>query len=395
MNLMRASVLLMLAMLTACGTLSRMEIDADKVSAERYAATGDLRAEVDALARPLIDGGTTPGLVVGVLLPDGSVQCFGYGTTEHAIGGRQPDGDTLFAVGSVSKGFLSATTAVLVQQGVFAWDDTLEKLLPAGTPLSPSARKITLLQLVTHTSGLPRQPFTPQTLLYFVEYLFTGESFYRHFDRDYLVAYLADFNAPATSTPMYSNIGYGLLGHVLELHTGKKMDALVQETILRPLALDSTGYRPQQLPGFSTRAHGHVGDQPKFMRRGSEAPDWEFTDVLTGSAALYSTANDLLHYAKINIEGSGNALLDRALQDTLHVRVDRPLEAAALAWLVDDIDGHKITYQVGFVAGYSSYIGLDVKSRTGIVVLQNSFNWTNSIGHRLLLRIAKQKSSRS
>lgn len=392
MNLARLNVLLMLAMLTACGTLSRMEIDSDGDSSGRYAVTGDLRAEVDALAQPLIDGGNTPGLVVNVLLPDGSMQCFGYGTTEHAAGGHQPDCDTLFAVGSVSKGFLSATTAVLVQQGVFNWDDTLEKLLPAGTPLSPSARKITLLQLVTHTSGLPRQPFTLQTMLYFVEYLFTGDSFYRHFDRDYLVGYLADFNVPSTTTPTYSNIGYGLLGHVLELHTGKKMDALVDETILQPLTLHRTGYRPQQLPGFSTRAHGHVGDQPKFMRRGREAPDWEFTDVLTGSAALYSTANDLLRYEKIIIEGSGSTLLDRALHDTLHVRIDRPLEAAALAWLVDDIDGHKITYQVGFVAGYSSYIGMDVESRTGIVVLQNSFNWTNSIGHRLLLRIAKRKS---
>jgi len=47
---------------------------------------------------------------------------------------------------------------------------------------------------------------------------------------------------------------------------------------------------------------------------------------------------------------------------------------------------------VGFVAGYSSYIGLDVKNRTGVVVLQNSFNWTNSIGHRLLLRISRRKS---
>lgn len=383
-------MLIMLATLTACGTLSRMEIDGDNVSGEQYVLGGDLQKEVDALAQPLIDHGTTPGLVVGVLLPDGSTQCFGYGTTEHGLSGHKPDCDTLFAVGSVSKGFLSATTALLVQQGVFAWSDTLEQLLPAGTPLSPSARKITLLQLATHTSGLPRQPFTPQTLLYFVEYLFTGASFYRHFDRDYLLAYLADFDAPATTTPNYSNIGYGLLGHVLELRTGKKMDDLVKETILQPLALDSTTYHPKSLPGFSTRAHGHVGDQPKFMRRGSEAPDWEFTDVLTGSAALYSTANDLLRYAKTNIYGNVDPVLERALRDTLSVRVDRAVEAAALAWLVDDIDGNKITYQVGFVAGYSSYIGLDLRHRTGVVVLQNSFNWTNTIGHRLLLRIAKR-----
>ncbi|HEV7815748.1 MAG TPA: serine hydrolase domain-containing protein [Janthinobacterium sp.] len=373
-------------LLTACGTLSRMELDADGTAVPRY-ASGDLRAEADSLALPLIQARRTPGLVIGVLLPDGSRQCFGYGETE-AEGGQRPDGDTLFAIGSVSKGFLSATAAILVQEGVLSWDDTLEKLLPPGTPLSPSSKQITLLQLATHTSGLPRQPFTPRTLLYFVEYLFTGQNFYRHLDRDYLLGYLAGFDAPAVSEPRYSNIGYALLGYVMELRTGKKVDGLVHEKILWPLRLANTAYVPEQLAGYADRARGHAGDQPKFIRRGEPVPDWQFTDVLAGSAALYSSANDLLTYAAAHLHGSGDAMRDRALQDTLAVRVNRPKEAAALAWIVDDIGGRKITYQIGLVAGYTSYIGMDVANKTAVVVLQNSFNWTNGIGHRLLLRMA-------
>lgn len=61
--------------------------------------------------------------------------------------------DTLFALGSLSKGTTAEAIALLVNEGRLHWDDTL---LPPGTPLSDDAKRITLLQLVTHTSGLPR-----------------------------------------------------------------------------------------------------------------------------------------------------------------------------------------------------------------------------------------------
>jgi CubicO group peptidase (beta-lactamase class C family) len=156
--------------------------------------------------------------------------------------------------------------------------------------------------MATHTAGLPRQPMTPKTLSYFVEYLFTGNSFYRHYDRTYLLNYLADFEAPAQVEPQYSSIGYGLLSHVLELHTGQKVDALLQARVLGPLRLHNSSYAPQQLAGYAQRALGHAGDQPKFMLRGQPVPDWQLTDILHGAAGLYSTAADLLSYAAAHLE---------------------------------------------------------------------------------------------
>lgn len=378
---------LALLSLAACGTLTRMPVDPADRQGLQFAHGGDWQAEVDTLVQPLIDQKRTPGLVVGVLSADGQKHFFGYGVTDWRSGVK-PDGATLFAVGSLSKGFLGNIAALLVQDGELAWDDSLEQLLPAGTPLSEDARKITLLQLATHTAGLPRQPMTPQTLSYFIEYLFTGNSFYRHFEGSYLLDYLADFDGPERLEPQYSNIGYGLLSHVLELRSGKKVAELVQERILTPLHLDNTGYQPEQLAGYRERARGHAGDQPKFIRRGQPVPDWQFTDILQGSAALYSNADDLLDYAAAHLHGSADAKVDAALLDSLRVRVERPKEAAAIAWIVDDIDGQKITYQIGLVAGYSSYLGLDSRHQTAVVVLQNSFNWTNDVGHRLLLRMA-------
>ena len=54
------------------------------------------------------------------------------------------------------------------------------------------------------------------------------------------------------------------------------------------------------------------------------------------------------------------------------------------------LDDRTITYQVGLVAGYTSYVGLDIANRTAVVILQNSFNWDLRAGHLLLLRTVPQ-----
>ena len=266
------SVGILCSSLTACGTLSTLTIGPAAAVAPVYSRHVDLKVEVDALVQPLIDKGVTPGAVVGVLLPDGSTRFFGYGVAEKGRPDR-PDADTQFAVGSLSKGFLGAITDSLVQDGELSWDDTLAQLLPPNTPLSPDARKITLLQLATHTSGFPRQPFTFETLTSLVGYLFTGRSFYDQFDRKFLQQYLATFDAYGQVGRQYSNIGYGVLADVLEQRTGMTVDALLAQKIVGPLGLTRTGYNPELLPGYDTRAHGYAGDQPKFIRCGQPVPD--------------------------------------------------------------------------------------------------------------------------
>ncbi|MDR3439571.1 serine hydrolase domain-containing protein [Telmatospirillum sp.] len=378
------TLVIVVLMLSGCGTLSTWDVDPGSVSASSN--QGDLALDVDALARPLVSRGETPGLVVGLLLPDGSRRFFGYGTTEQG-GGEVPGPDTLFAVGSLSKGFLGGIAATLAQDGRLSWSDTLSTLLPPETPLSPAAAGISVEQLATHTSGLPRQPPTLRTLTYFVSYLFTGENFYRHLDNDAIFDYLSGFSAPATVEPQYSNIGYGILGYALEQKTGQSVDALLAERITGPLGLVHTGYTPESLPGFALRARGYAGDQPKFIRRGQPVPDWRMTNIMRGSAALYSSAADLLTFAAAHLEPVASPL-NAALAGNLRVRYPRPRQAAAVAWIADDVADVHITYQIGIIAGYSSYLAVNEANHTAVVVLQNAFNWDYSLGHELVLLLA-------
>lgn len=392
----RGTFIISACVLSACGTLSNLPVDTPNAAGRDLSASGDLRAEVDSLSIPLITARQTPGLVVGVLLSDGRKSTFGYGVTDYHHG-YSVNGETLFAVGSVSKGFLAEITTILVRKGLLRWDDTLTTLLPSTVVLSADARNITLLQLVTHTSGLPRQMLTSEILASFIDYLFTGENFYRSLDNEKATDYLATFRKPTTFEPRYSNLGYALLDGILQRRTGKTVTQLLAENITRPLGLTHTGYDARRLPGYSRRALGHAGDQPKFIRRGQVVPDWHFSSLMVGAASLYTNANDLLNYAQAHFDTSGDPALDAALRDALMVRYDRTREAAALGWIVDNIGNQHITYQVGFIGGYSSYIGLDIRHHIAVVVLQNSFNWTNNIGHRLLQRMgeaADRKESR-
>ncbi|MDP9127228.1 MAG: beta-lactamase family protein [Pseudomonadota bacterium] len=372
------------ALLAGCGPLTTTELRADDIEASRH-AWSDLSSEVDRLAAPLVESGHTPGLLVGVRLPDGGMRFFGYGVADERTG-RPPDRDTLFAIGSLSKGYLGAVTALLVSEGRLSWSDTLRDLLPLETPLSRDAAQITVLQLATHTSGLPRQPLSLRTLRYFVEYLFDGENFYRHFTSDYLLNYLADFEADNPGRPQYSNIGYGLLSYVIERRTGQSAERLIEQKIISPLRLRCTGFVPGDLPCRGNRARGYAGDQPKFIARGSPVPDWSFTPVMEGTAGMYSNARDLLAFAAAHLQGHKTPLNAVLASDTV-VRVPQPERAAAVSWIVDDVAGQPITYQIGIVGGYTSYLGMDTGNNTAVVVLQNSFNWDSSLGHKLLLSL--------
>lgn len=132
-----ASVCLCLA---GCGTLSSFRVDTDTIETQRYVSSNDIQVEVDSLVKPLIESKHTPGLVLGVLLSDGQTRFFSYGIADKETN-QAVNPDTLFNIGSLSKGFLGLITAQLVEEGVFAWDTTLAEALPHDTPSALTQRK--------------------------------------------------------------------------------------------------------------------------------------------------------------------------------------------------------------------------------------------------------------
>lgn len=374
-----------LLLLHGCGILAQTRVTPDELQADRAARPQPLRQRVDALMQPMIRSGRVPGAVVGVLLADGSTHFYGYGTA-GAPGDAPPGPDTLFPVGSLSKGFLADEIALLVAERRLSWDDRLGAIFPRAA-LSADAREVTLLQLATHSSGMPRQPADFRTLAYFTEYLVDGRNFYRHYDEAYALDYLADFRARHPGQWEYSNIGYGVLGAAVEKRGGRSVDDLLRRYMVEPLRLRCTGYVPQRLPCREQRATGHSGDQPWFIARGEPLPDWEFTPLMRGAAALYSTARDLLAFAAVHLPQHPG--YNPVLGHNLDLRFHGQTQSEAVTWDIQNIDGETFTYQIGVISGCSAYLGVDRRHGTAVVILRNSFEWDASFGPRLLLRLAQ------
>ena len=375
------------ALLSGCaGTLSQMNMPSSEV---KQVAQNGRALSVDELVTEYMQSKQVPGMVVAVIQHNGPAKFYCYGVTD-AKNHYPVTPDTLFALGSLSKGITAEVVTLLVNEGRLHWDDRLQTLLPPGTPLSADAQNITLLQLVTHTSGLPRQPINLLSLEHLVGYLSDGENFYQDLDSDGVLGYLSTFNAPLVREPSYSNIGYAILGYILKYQTGQPVEQLAAQNIFEPLGMKNASFRPETLRAFPLRALGHAGDQPKFIARGALTPDWQFSNNMVGAASLYSDARDLIEYTRAHFSSTKNAVLDKAFHDVTVDYFPRDKEAANIAWITDTYGQQKITYQVGYIGGYSSYIGFDKANQNAVVVLQNSFNWSNYIGHAILKRIAPE-----
>src|SRR5258708_19431887 len=173
------------------------------------------------------------GIVVGVLEPSGR-RIVTYGSA--ARDDKRPlNGDTVFEIGSVSKVFTSLVLADMVRKSEVALTDPAAKYLPASVKMRErGGQQITLRDLATQTSGLPRLPSNLRPKDSANPYSdYTPELLYR-----FLSGYKPTRNPG--SKYEYSNLGVGLLGHVLARRAGTDYETQVRTRISDPLTLTAT-----------------------------------------------------------------------------------------------------------------------------------------------------------
>jgi D-alanyl-D-alanine-carboxypeptidase/D-alanyl-D-alanine-endopeptidase len=311
------------------------------------------------------------GIVVGVIDPRGR-RVVAYGALEK--GDRRPlDGDTIFEIGSITKVFTALLAADMAQRGEVKLDDPIQKYLPPTVKIpGRGAKQITLTDLATHTSGLPRMPenFRPKDpgrpyVDYTVDALYSFLSSYE-LRRDIGIKYV------------YSNLGFGLLGLGLAQRAGMDYEKLVVTRICDPLGMKST--RATLSESLRQRfAAGHSSDLVTV-------PEWDIPS-LAGAGALRSTANDLLTFLAAMMGYAVNPLA--AAQETaLSVRrpTGAPFMETGLGWDIDTRGGTEIISKGGATAGYNTFIGYSPKTGVGVVALANTSagEGTTDIGQHLL-----------
>jgi D-alanyl-D-alanine-carboxypeptidase/D-alanyl-D-alanine-endopeptidase len=310
------------------------------------------------------------GLVVGIIEPNGR-RILAQGSFAHD--NAQPvDGDTLFEIASVTKVFTTLLLADMVRRGEVALDDPVAKFLPADVKVPERGRAITLMDLATHTSGLPRLPtnFAPRDLTnpyadYSVEQLYQFLSGYE-LTRDVGAQY------------EYSNLGMGLLGHVLARRAGTDYETLVVSRIAETLGMNST--RIALSPALRARlATGHNAML-------NPVPNWDDT-TLAGAGSLYASVNDLLTFLSVHL--GDETPLTPAIATTLSVRKPTGTEdlAVGLGWHVTARNGAEFVWHNGGTGGYASFVGFSPQTGVGIVVLSNSEVGVDDLALRLASRL--------
>jgi serine-type D-Ala-D-Ala carboxypeptidase/endopeptidase len=310
-------------------------------------------------------------MVVGIVDEHGSsiVSCGKMDTSTD----REVNGDTLFEIGSITKTFTALLLQDMVERGEMKLDDPVAKYLPASVRIpTRNGKEITLLHLATHASGLPRMPdnLDPKR----------ADNLAADYTAEKLYVFLS--GCKLTRDPgakvEYSNLGLGLLGHIIAVKAGTDFESVVVDRICRPLKMDST--RITLTPELKQRfAQGH-------NQMGYPVSGLDF-DVLMGTGALHSTANDMLKYVAANL-GLAPSSLTLLMERTHAVHFQSVFRRVGigLAWQVQfDPQGRKIVGHGGGTDGYSAFAGFDKTRRRAAVVLSSSSDFDVSAIGKLLL----------
>jgi serine-type D-Ala-D-Ala carboxypeptidase/endopeptidase len=290
-----------------------------------------------------------------------------------AFGEKSVDKDTLFEIGSITKLFTAHLAFILCEEGLLSLNIPISAYLPKGVKLPTfEGEEITLLHILTHTSGLtdpllengfnPINQNTEAVADYSVKELY-----------DYLNATQL-INKPGAQIH-YSNLAFGLLGHIMERVSGVSYPQLLQRKIFDPLGMDHS--HPTMTEALSGRVI--IG-----TRNGEDQPYWKIK-ALPAFASVISTLNDLsiyLRYFFFEYSNVQNQTIKQKMLVPYLLWSEAPI-ASTPGWTIDKRYGSFLYIVSGTTLGCSSFMGFDPQREEGVIILTDA-NHMGLIGHHSL-----------
>lgn len=318
-------------------------------------AQESLQEKITSIAQPYVDAEIVIGISIGVIRNEDTVQVH---LGKIRKGGEAPNEDTIYEIGSTSKVFTGVLLADAVNQGQLRLDQPAHELLPKGVAMPKGKREITLLDLATHRSGLPRLPGNLSSTIK------NPLDPYANYTSKDAYEFLSDHELaiePGVKR-VYSNFGTCLLGKLICNHAGKSYDEILAERITTPLGMKDT----------SVKLKGTMKSRmaTPYNVTGEESHTWDFRD-LPGSGGIRSSTSDMLRFidACVNVPDSdvGKAL---SLAAKEHVPSGKGGLKGGLNWSFGP-DGVS-RWHNGETGGYHAMMMYDPSKKVGIVVLANT-----------------------
>jgi len=285
----------------AGGTASRPVLHSGFCPAE-----GD--TDITGLLKPIRQKYGVPAIAGAVVTSEGTV-------AEGVVGVRKRGTDipaTLndkWHLGSDAKAMTAALVARLVEQGQLKWDTTVAGVFPDMTPLFREEMKgLTLLHLLSHRAGLPEN-------LDLSKYSSDDAQGERARAVMHELAKRPLFKAG--SKKQYSNLGYVVVGAMIERTTGKSWEKAIQDGLFEPLEMTSCGFGGTGTPGQIDQPWGHqAGGQPVA----GNGPSVDNPPVMGPAGRVHCTIQDWARFIRDQLRGSRGepALLEASSYKTLH-----------------------------------------------------------------------------
>ena len=330
------------------------------------------KTTVDELANAYISKKVNVGLAIGII-DKGKMFTHFYGIVKKGTD-IKPDKNTEFEIGSITKTFTAIALLEMQEQGLLNVNDPINKYLPKDIKVPAyDDKEITLENLVTQNSSLPGMPDN------FNKTLKDPENPYVDYTVKDLYDFLNSYKLPRAigSKYEYSNLGFGLLGHILALKAGTSYEELIKKEVCSKLEMNDTGITlsPDQKKRI---AQGYTAE-------GKPTKNWDF-DILAGCGAIRSTISDMLKYLKANITKS-DSTLGKAIQESHIVKFEEKNFNQASGWIITEVSGRKLIWHNGGTGGYRSFLGFFEGTETGVVILSNSAVGVDELGTKILERL--------
>ena len=324
---------------------------------------------IEDIVEPYIANEMTKGLSIGTYR-DGEIQFYNYGIkSDKEL--ETPTQESIYEIGSITKTFTGTVLAALVKEGKVRYDDPIAKFLPDSVANWSADKAITFEELSTHTSGLPR---LPNNLM---------KNFFIDMDnpyRNYAAADMYDFlskyepKEKAARKSEYSNLGVGLLGHLLAEINGTSYEEMIQNHIFQPLGMSQSTITIEE--ELLMQGHDAVG---------VPTSQWDFI-ALAGAGAIRSSTTDMMKYLVANIEEQMPYVLTHEPRKEMS-----DFQKIGLGWISQKNKKLAFTWHNGGTGGFTSFTGFSKADQVGVIVLANSVQSVDGIGVRILEFLAKSE----
>jgi CubicO group peptidase (beta-lactamase class C family) len=306
---------------------------------------------VDSIVQPLIESSRIAGMAVAVMRNDTILLSKTYGYADLEFNVPLP-ANASFEIGSITKQFTAVAVMQLSEKGLIDLDDNISKHLD----FKPEG--ITIRQLLTHTSG--------------IKGLRMGDMIYHEYPRDTLLRLIEKntLDFPPGSMMMYNNLGYNVLGLLIEKVTGQTYGEYLQANIFQRAGMMNTHMSDlQTVVKYRSHGYNNVRDDGKLTR--AEQPYFYWTYA---AGALSSTVEDLLKWNQV-IHRSEKILKRATYQQmvsTGHLKDGTALRYA-MGMQVLKYKNHNVIGHGGSGSGFMSDVRYFPDQNLTIITLQNTF----------------------